>query len=140
MESNKSYLTLKWGTRKSWDFSNSNKGKELMKEYDEIEEHVKADADLLNNDTQRQKEILCELIDLCDDDTIYIHYYGRYVSKDEAKEYILNYGIEKQADNLKPNHMETKKTTNFEKGCYVFCILAGAYIIGRTIASVFFGV
>jgi len=33
---NQNYLTLKWGTLKSWDFKNSGKGKELLKEYREI--------------------------------------------------------------------------------------------------------
>ena len=42
-------------------------------------------------DTIRQKEIICELIDLCDSDTIRIDWTGEYVSKDKAKEYVMNY-------------------------------------------------
>ncbi len=83
------YLTLKWGTLKSWDFSNSKKGKKLLKEYYEIGSSVSAMA---QKDTQRQKEIICELIDLCDSDTIYLDWDGKDVNKDEAKKYVLNYG------------------------------------------------
>ena len=83
------YLTLKWGTLKSWDFSNSKKGKKFLKEYYEIGSSVSAMA---QKDTQRQKEIICELIDLCDSDTIYLDWDGKDVNKDEAKKYVLNYG------------------------------------------------
>lgn len=76
-------LTLKWGALKSWKFC-SEKANELIEEYE------KAD-DITDRCTPKQKEIICELIDICDDATIYIHYYGKFVSKDEAKEYVLNY-------------------------------------------------
>lgn len=83
------YLTLKWGTLKSWDFTGSEKGKALLKEYNEIGSSFSAMA---QKDTQRQKEIICELIDLCDGDTIYLDWDGDDVTKDKAKEYVLNYG------------------------------------------------
>ncbi len=88
----KNYLTLKWGTLKGWNFTHSEKGKELLKEYYKIGSSFSAMA---QRDTPRQKEIICELIDLCDDeDTIYLDWSGKYVSKQEAKEYVLNYGKE----------------------------------------------
>ena len=83
------YLTLKWGTLKSWDFTGSEKGKKLLKEYNEIGSSFSAMA---QKDTQRQKEIICELIDLCDGDTIYLDWDGEDVTKEKAKEYVLNYG------------------------------------------------
>ena len=83
------YLTLKWGTLKSWDFTGSEKGKALLKEYIEIGSSFSAMA---QKDNQRQKEIICELIDLCDSDTIYLDWDGEDVTKDKAKEYVLNYG------------------------------------------------
>ena len=43
------------------------------------------------NDTSRQKEIICELIDLCDGDTIYLDWDDKDVSKQKAKDYVLNY-------------------------------------------------
>jgi len=89
METITNYLTLKWGTLKSWDFTNSKKGGELLKEYCEIGASCSA---IMQDDTPRQKEILCELIDLCDDDTIYLDWDAKYVSKEKAKEYVMNYG------------------------------------------------
>ena len=86
---NQNYLTLKWGTLKSWDFTNSEKGKELLKEHCEIGSGLSA---MTQHDTIRQKEIICELIDLCDGDTIYLDWDGEYVSKEKAKEYVMNYG------------------------------------------------
>ena len=84
----KNYVTLKWGTLKSWDYSNSEKGQALLKEYGEIGSCISAMA---KNDTPRQKEIICELIDLSDEDTIYLEWDGREVSKEEAKEYVMHY-------------------------------------------------
>jgi len=83
------YLTLKWGTLKSWDFTNSKKGKKLLKEYHKIGASFSA---MTQHDTIRQKEIICELIDLCDSDTIYLQWDGKDVSKQEAKDYVMNYG------------------------------------------------
>ena len=88
---NTNYLTLKWGTLKSWDFNNSEKGKELLTEYHEIGSSLSAMA---QRDTPRQKEIICELIDLCDGDTIYLDWDDKDVSKDEAKQYVMTYGKE----------------------------------------------
>lgn len=85
----KNYLTLKWGTLKSWGFNHSEKAAELLKEYNQIGSSFSAMA---QRDTPRQKEIICELIDLCDDDTIYLDWDGKYISKQEAKDYVLNYG------------------------------------------------
>lgn len=91
----KNYLTLKWGTLlfdyKSWNFTNSEKGKELLKEYYQIGVSFSAMA---QRDTFRQKEIICELIDLCDEDTIYLEWLEKNVSKKEAKDYVMNYGKE----------------------------------------------
>lgn len=84
----KNELTLKWGTLKAWDFSNSEKGKKLLKEYTEIGSSISAMA---QNDTPRQKEIICELIDLCVSGTVFLDWDGKYVSNKAAKEYIMNY-------------------------------------------------
>lgn len=87
----KTFLTLKWGTLKCWDFSKSEKAKTLAKEYDEIGSSFSA---MQQRDTPRQKEIICELIDCCDGDTIYSHWEEKDISKQEAKDYVLNYGKE----------------------------------------------
>lgn len=85
------YLTLKWGTLKRWDFTNSEKGIELLKEYSNIGSCL---SSMDQKDTPRQKEIICELIDLCDGDTIYLDWDGEEVSKEKAKEYVMNYSKE----------------------------------------------
>ncbi len=81
-------LSLKWGTLKSWKFD-SPEAKPLLKEYGEIGSCYSAMA---QKDTPRQKEIICQLIDLCDGDTIYLDWDGKDVSKQEAKDYVMNYG------------------------------------------------
>ncbi len=50
---------------------------------------------MAQNDTPRQKEIICELIDLCEGDTIYLEWDGENTSKEDAKKYVMNYGKEK---------------------------------------------
>jgi len=46
---------------------------------------------MMQKDTERQKEILCEVIDIVPG-KIYLEWDGEYVSKKKAKEYIMNYG------------------------------------------------
>ena len=88
MGTTENYLTLKWGTLKSWNFKNSEKGSELLKEYNEIGSSCSA---MLQVDTPRQKQIICELIDLCDGDTIFLEWEEKNVSKQKAKKYVMNY-------------------------------------------------
>ena len=45
----------------------------------------------MQKDTTRQKEIICELIDEGDFDEVYLDWDDKYISKEEAKEYVLNY-------------------------------------------------
>lgn len=85
------HLTLKWGTLKSWEF-HSEKAKELLKEYGEIGSSVSA---ISQKDTPRQKEIICELIDLGSFETVYLDWDCKEVSKQGAKEYVMGYGKEK---------------------------------------------
>ena len=85
-------LTLKWGTLKAWDFSNSNEGQRLLKEYHEI---GASESVMMQRDTPRQKEIICKLIDLCEDGTVYLDWDGKCVSNAKAKNYIMSYN-EKQ--------------------------------------------
>ncbi len=80
-------LSLKWGTLKSWDI-HSEAGRALLKRYVEIGASMSAMA---QHDTPEQKEIICQLIDGCAGD-IYLDWDGKDVSKEEAKEYVRNYG------------------------------------------------
>ena len=78
-------LELKWGTIKGWHLE-SEEALKLAEEYDE--EGVCLSV-MAQKDTPRQKEIILELIDLCD--SIYLHWDGKCVTKEEAKEYINTY-------------------------------------------------
>lgn len=85
------YINLRWGTLKVWRIT-SKRGKKLLKEYDEI---GASSSSMQQHDTDRQKEIICELIDLVPGE-IYLDWRGKYVSKETAKEYVLNYGKKKR--------------------------------------------
>jgi len=80
------HLTLKWGTLKSWDFGEW--ANPLFEEYSKIGSCVSA---ISQNDTTRQKEIICELIDGGNFKEVYLDWDGEYVSKKEAKEYVMGY-------------------------------------------------
>jgi hypothetical protein len=88
MDTQKTYVTLKWGTLKSWCFP-TEAGQELARRYDEIGSSLGA---MTQHDTPEQKEIICQMIDLCDGDEIYLDWDGKNVSKDEAKKYVMEYG------------------------------------------------
>ena len=81
------YLTLKWGTLKSWSIS-SEKGIELLRQY--FADGVSMSA-MTQHDTPKQKELLCQIIDECNAETIYLDWDGVDVSKDEAKKYVMGY-------------------------------------------------
>ena len=83
------YLNLKWGTLKSWNFEGNETGIALLNEYHDIGASMSA---AMQRDTPRQKEIICELIDCVDAETIYLDWDDKLVSKDEAKKYVLGYG------------------------------------------------
>jgi len=89
---NENYLTLKWGTLKAWNFEGSEPATKLLKRYGEIGASFSAMA---QRDTPEQKEIICKLIDLVPD-KVYLDWDDKYVSKDEAKKYVMEYGKEPQ--------------------------------------------
>ena len=84
----KESLDLKWGTLKGWEF-HSKKSKALLQEYSDIGASMSV---AMQKDTQRQKEIICELIDIGNFKKVYLNWDGKYVSKDEAKRYVMEYG------------------------------------------------
>ena len=85
----KDQLTLKWGTLKYWHF-HSEKAKKLLQEYGEIGSSLSAMA---QKDTPRQKEIICELIDEGTFEMVTNDWEGTEMSKKEAKDYVMNYGL-----------------------------------------------
>lgn len=82
------HLSLKWGTLKEWHF-HSPEALKLLTEYGEIGSSYSA---MIQHDTPRQKEILCELIDLGNFETVYLDWDGKDVSKEEAKRYVMEHG------------------------------------------------
>ena len=82
------YLSLKWGTLKAWNLT-SERGQELLRKYHELGACMSA---MLQNDTPEQKALICEMIDECNAETIYLDWDGKDVSKEEAKKYVLEYG------------------------------------------------
>jgi len=87
----KDYLCLKWGTLKGWDF-HSKKAIKLLKEYGKIGQSCSA---MMQKDTQRQKEIICELIDIGDFGEVLLDWDNKFVSRDKAKKYVMEYGDDK---------------------------------------------
>ena len=81
-------LTLKWGTVKGWN-DLSEKSQEILKRYFSDGVPMSAMADRPDDD---RKKILCELVDQIDGE-IWNDWEGKKMSKDEAKEYVTNYGV-----------------------------------------------
>lgn len=87
----KDYLALKWGSLKEWSFHSKEKEMTaLMKEYNA--EGVSMSA-IAQHDTLRQKEIICELIDLGDFKKVYLDWDGKWVTKKQAKKYVMEYSL-----------------------------------------------
>jgi hypothetical protein len=87
MNDEKDYISLKWGTLKEWNFK-SEICKELFKEYHKLGYSFSA---MMQNDTPEQKEIICKIIDESTAKEIFLDWDGIYVSKEKAKEYVMNY-------------------------------------------------
>ena len=83
-----SSISLKWGTLKAWDLKSDEEIK-LLKEYNSLGSSMSC---AMQKDTFRQKEIICQLIDLCNDPNgIYLDWDGVYVTKRKAKKYVMEY-------------------------------------------------
>lgn len=85
-------LLLKWGTLKSWDLKTPDT-KNIMQRYLDLGSSMSA---MMQHDTPEQKAIICELIDALDGE-IQEDWGGEMLSKDAAKEYVMNYGKPKRA-------------------------------------------
>lgn len=83
----KGYLTLKWGSLKSWDFSENPQAQELLKKWAELGVSMSAIA---HHDTKEQKELICQMIDLMPG-KIYLDWDGKEVTKKAAKKYVMEY-------------------------------------------------
>lgn len=81
------YLLLKWGTLKDWSGVKTPEAKLLIKKYLELGSSASA---IYQKDTNKQKEIICQIIDACDG-KIQNDFDGKYYTKKQAKQYIRNY-------------------------------------------------
>lgn len=81
-------LSLKWGTLKSWHLTTDASRAAFSRYRDAGKMSLSAMA---QHDNTAQKTALCELIDVLDSDQVYLDWDGKYVSKEEAKEYVRNY-------------------------------------------------
>ena len=81
------YLLLKWGSWKRYDFGNNPKAIELINKFNA--EGVSQSA-IAQENTDSQKDILCEIIDIMDG-TIQNDWDGEYYTKKQAKEYVRSY-------------------------------------------------
>lgn len=82
------YLLLKWGTLKAWDFGNSPKAFEALKEYKKLGSSMSA---MLQKDTDRHKDLICVMIDNVQGE-VQNDWTGEvYKNKEDAKNYVLNY-------------------------------------------------
>lgn len=88
MDNEQDHLVLKWGSLKDWHFHGETATK-LMREYSAIGSSMSA---IMQHDTPRQKEIICELIDQANFKTVCLDWEGKNVSKKAAKKYVMEYG------------------------------------------------
>lgn len=80
-------ISLKWGSLNSWDL-HRDETKAVVGKWMESGVCVSA---MLHHDTEDQKALICELIDLIDGE-IWNEWDGEKMSKDDAKRYVMEYG------------------------------------------------
>ena len=88
MEENNDCLVLKWGTLKGWNFKNSPKAFKALEEYQSLGFSFSAMA---QKDTQRQKELICIMIDEVKGPIENDWEGTTYANKEDAKKYVLEY-------------------------------------------------
>jgi hypothetical protein len=81
------YVTLKWGTLKSCQIEDPETFA-LLQKWSDLGSSLSAMA---QHDTDEQKQLICEIIDRIGK-PVYLDWDGEYVSVEEAKNYVLNYG------------------------------------------------
>lgn len=85
---NGQHLLLKWGTLKGWEVTGNDAALEALRRYHEEPVAMGAMSQI---DTDSQKQALCDLIDAVDGD-IQNDWTGEKMTKDEAKQYVREYG------------------------------------------------
>lgn len=80
-------LSLKWGTLKSWNFTQK-KTRDLLQKWVDLGYSASA---AMHGDTPEQKQIICDLIDAGNFKTVHLDWDDKEVTKDEAKAYVMGY-------------------------------------------------
>jgi hypothetical protein len=83
-------LSLKWGTWKSMKL-NSDAARLAYDKYKVLPDGEIEIGKFRTGETLEQREALCELIDAVDCEKIYLSWDGKYVSKEDAKRYVMGY-------------------------------------------------
>ncbi len=86
---NQEFLSLKWGTVKEWKF-HSEKCLSLWQKYLGLGSSHSA---IYQKDTPEQKRLICQIIDACNAEKIWLDWDGVEVSKEDAKRYVMEYGV-----------------------------------------------
>ena len=86
------HLLLKWGTLKGWDVTGNDAAFAAIKRY---HEQPTAFGCAQQHDTADQKQALCDLIDAINGD-IRNDWTGETLTKQAAKDYVMNYGKDRQ--------------------------------------------
>lgn len=87
----KEYLALKWGGIKGYNIKTP-ASKAALDNFKSLNDGCV--GGMFNRQNSAQKEALCKLIDVLDASEIFLSWDAEYVSKERAKEYIMNYGKE----------------------------------------------
>lgn len=82
------HISLKWGALKAWHV-HSDECLELLRRY--FDKGVPPGC-AMDRPNGNRKAILCELIDRCTADKIFLDWEGKDVSKEDAKKYVMEYG------------------------------------------------
>ena len=91
----KDSIALKWGTWKHLGLK-SEAVKKVADNYEDLKWSGGAMSQVM---TDEHKKCLCEIIDASNCDEILLDWEGEYVSKEKAKEYIMDYGKKKEPTN-----------------------------------------
>lgn len=86
-------LTLKWGSLKAWQVRNQASVEALLRYFEAG--RVSASA-MLQQDTEEQTKALCDLIDVINVEKVYMDWDGVHVSKDVAKNYLVEYAASRR--------------------------------------------
>ena len=86
---NQEFLSLKWGTVKEWKFY-SEECISLWRQYLSLGSSYSAAC---QRDTPEQKGLICQIIDACNAEKIWLDWDGIEVSKEDAKRYVMEYGV-----------------------------------------------